>query len=100
MPQPRSSTSRAERGPRIEPLGDSAAYIELGRRLDTALNTRALRLAATLGKRRGVVEAMAAYASVTVHYDPHLISFAGLRKVVAELQRDRAGVVVQGRLHR
>lgn len=100
MPPRRSSTSRTERGPRIEPLGDAAAFVELGRRLDTALNTRALRLAAALRGRRGVVEAMGAYASVTVHYDPNLISFPGLQKLIAGLLRERAGPPVQGRLHR
>lgn len=100
MPPPRSSKPRAERGPRIEPLGDAAAWIELGRRLDTALNTRALRLAAALRGRRGVVEAMGAYASVTVHYNPNLISFAGLRRLVATLLGERAGKPLQGRLHR
>jgi KipI family sensor histidine kinase inhibitor len=100
MPPPRSSAKRAERGPRIEPLGDAAAWVELGRRLDTALNTRALRLAAALRGRRGVVEAVGAYASVTVHYDPNLISFAGLRKLVGGLVRERAGTPTPGRLHR
>ena len=100
MPPPRSSTTRADRGPRVEALGDAAAFIELGRRIDTALNTRALRLAAALRGRRGVVEALGAYASVTVHYDPNLISFAGLRKLVATLLRERAGTPLPGRLHR
>jgi KipI family sensor histidine kinase inhibitor len=100
MPPPRSQRPKADRGPRIEPLGDAAAWIELGRRLDTALNTRALRLAAALRGRRGVVEAVGAYASVTVHYDPNLISFAGLRKLVAALVRERAGAPAPGRLHR
>ena len=84
----------------MEPLGDGAVFIELGRRLDTALNTRALRLAAALRGRRGVIEALGAYASVTVHYDPNLISFAGLHKAVADLLRERAGAPAPGRLHR
>src|SRR5438105_2874784 len=43
---------------RVYPLGDSAVLAELGTRLDTALNTRAIALAAPLQKRRDVRRAM------------------------------------------
>ena len=82
------------------PLGDAAALVELGRRLDTALNTRALRLAAALKGKRGVVEAMGAYASVTVHYDPNLLGFDGLRRLVLAALHDRSAKPLHGRLHR
>jgi len=98
MPPARSP--KAGRGPKVEALGDAAVYIELGRRLDTALNTRALRLAAALRARRGVREAVGAYASVTVHYDPDVVSLAGLRKMVVESLRQKAGPPLRGRLHR
>jgi len=65
MPPPRS-IQRA----RIHPLGDTALLAELGSRLDTALNTRAIGLAAALRKRRDVRQAVAGYSSVTVHFDP------------------------------
>ena len=45
MPAPRSKTRV-----RTHPLGDSALLAELGTRLDTALNTRAIALAAALKK--------------------------------------------------
>src|ERR1700694_2960123 len=67
MPAPRS-ISRV----RTHPLGDAALLAELGTRLDTALNTRAIALAAALKKRRDVRQAIAGYASVTVHFDPDL----------------------------
>jgi hypothetical protein len=38
----------------MHPLGDAAALVEIGSRVDTALNTRAIGLAAALRKRRGV----------------------------------------------
>lgn len=88
------------RGPRLQPLGDAAVYIELGRRVDTALNTRALRLAAALSARRGVQEAVGAYASVTVHFDPDVLSPAGLARMVAEALAAGKGQPLRGRLHR
>lgn len=88
------------RAPRVHPLGDAAAYVELGRRLDTALNTRALRLAAALSARRGVREAVGAYAAVTIHFDPDVISLGGLVRLVAQLLREKSGEPLRGRLHR
>jgi KipI family sensor histidine kinase inhibitor len=99
-PTERPRTPRAQRGPRLEPLGDAAVWIELGRRVDTALNTRALRLAAALRGRRGIREAMGAYASVTVHYDPDQLSLPGLRKMVVEALGATRGEPLRGRLHR
>ena len=95
-----STSERRPRGPRVQPLGDAAAYIELGKRVDTALNTRALRLAAALTARRGVREAVGAYAAVTVHFDPDVISLAGLERLVAQLLREKKGEPLHGRLHR
>ena len=87
-------------GPRAEPLGDAAAYIELGRRVDTALNTRALRLAAARSARRGVREAVGAYAAVTVHFDPDVISLSGLERLAGQLLREKKGEPLRSRLHR
>ena len=52
MPAPRSTTRV-----RTHPLGDAALLAELGTRLDTALNTRAIALANALKKRRDVRQA-------------------------------------------
>ena len=52
---------------RTHPLGEAALLAELGTRLDTALNTRAIALAAALKKRRDVRQAIAGYSTVTVH---------------------------------
>jgi len=88
------------RGPRLHALGDAAALVEIGRRVDTALNTRAIGLAAALRKRRGVREAVAGYASVTIHYDPDQVTFAQLQATVRNLFRARPAPPVPGRLHR
>jgi len=93
MPAPRSR-------PRVNPLGDSALLVELGKRVDTALNTRALALAAALSKKRGVREAVGGYASVTVHYDPEQVTYKGLRGIIDRLARGRRPPLAPGRLHR
>jgi len=95
MPAPRSTTRV-----RIRPLGDTALLAELGTRLDTALNTRAIALAAALKKRRDVNQAIAAYASVTVHFDPEHTTFEALGAAVKRLAAKRPPMAEPGRLHR
>lgn len=95
MPQPRS-VQRA----RIHPLGDTALLAELGTRLDTALNTRAIGLASALKKRRDVRQAVAGYASVTVHFDPDLATHESLGAAIKRLAAKRPREAIPGRLHR
>ncbi len=95
MPQPRS----AQRV-RIHPLGDTALLAELGSRLDTALNTRAIGLAAALRKRRDVRQAVAGFASVTVHFDPEQTTHEALGAAVKRLAAKRPKMPIPGRLHR
>src|SRR5260221_1197263 len=94
MPPPRS-TQRV----RVHPLGDTALLAELGSRLDTALNTRAIALAAALRKRRDVRQAVAGYASVTVHFDPDQATVDSLGAAIKRLAPTRPKVEVPGRLH-
>src|SRR5690349_6726476 len=75
---PQRSTVRV----RVQPLGDTAVLAELGTKLDTALNTRAIALAAALKKRRDVRQAVAAYASVTVQFDPDQITHEDLAAAI------------------
>lgn len=84
MPAPRS-TPRV----RTHPLGDAALLAELGTRLDTALNTRAIALAAALKKRRDVRQAVAGYASVTVHFDPDQTTHEALAAAIKRLASKR-----------
>jgi KipI family sensor histidine kinase inhibitor len=95
MPAPRS-------GPRlrIQPLGDAALLAELGTRLDTALNTRAIALAAALKKRRDVRQAVAGYASVTVQFDPDQATHASLGAAIKRIAAKRPPMAEPGRLHR
>jgi len=85
---------------RTHPLGDTALLAELGTRVDTALNTRAIALAAALKKRRDVRQAIAGYASVTVHFDPDQTTHAALTTAIRRLASKRPPMSEPGRLHR
>jgi len=95
MPAPRSTTRV-----RTHPLGDAALLAELGTRLDTALNTRAIALATALKKRRDVRQAIAGYASVTVHFDPDQTTYEALTAAIKRLATKRPPLAEPGRLHR
>ena len=85
---------------RVHPLGDTALLAELGTRLDTALNTRAIALAAALQRRRDVRRAVAGHGTVTVQFDPDQITLDALAVAIARLARKRPPVEEPGRLHR
>jgi KipI family sensor histidine kinase inhibitor len=85
---------------RTHPLGDAALLAELGTRLDTALNTRAIALANALKKRRDVRQAVAGYASVTVHFDPDQTTHNALAAAIKRLASKRPPMAEPGRLHR
>ena len=93
---PQRSTLRV----RVHPLGDTAVLAELGTKLDTALNTRAIALAAALKKRRDVRQAVAGHASVTVHFDPDQITHQALAAAIKRLATKRPPLDEPGRLHR
>src|ERR1700730_11909155 len=85
---------------RIQPLGDTALLAELGTRLDTALNTRAIALAAALKKRRDVRQAVAGYASVTVHFDPDQATHDSLGAAIKRLAAQHPPMGAAARLTR
>jgi len=85
---------------RVHPLGDAAVLAELGTRLDTALNTRAIALAAGLKKRRDVRQAVAGHASVTVQFDPDQVTHEALGAAIRRLASRRPPMEEPGRLHR
>src|SRR5580765_6904519 len=95
MPAPRSTTRL-----RIHPLGDTALLAELGTRLDTAINTHAIALATALKKRRDVRQAIAGYASVTVHFDPDQATHESLGAAIKRLAAKHPPMAEPGRLHR
>jgi len=85
---------------RVHPLGDTALIAELGARLDTALNTRAIALASALKKRRDVRQAVPAHGNVTVQFDPDQITYEALAAAIRRLATKRPPVEEPGRLHR
>ena len=85
---------------KVTPLGDAALLAELGQRVDTALNTRVLALAAALDKRRDVRETAPGYGSVVVHYDPEQLTYRGLSAAVQKLVQAKPQAATPGRLHR
>src|SRR5712671_283108 len=93
---PQRSTVRV----RVYPLGDAAVLAVLGTRLDPALNTRAIALAAALKKRRDVRQAVAGHASVTVQFDPDQITVDALAAAIRRLATKRPPMEEPGRLHR
>jgi KipI family sensor histidine kinase inhibitor len=97
--QRRRSTTKTPKV-RVYPLGDTALLAELGSRLDTALNTRAIALAAALKKRRDVRQAVAGHASVTVQFEPDLITHEALGAAIRRLATKRPPIEEPGRLHR
>src|SRR2546425_10050161 len=99
MPPPRSTRRPAPRV-RTFPLGDTALLAELGTRLDTALNTRAIALATALKKRRDVRQAVAGYAGVTVHFHPDPTTHETLGAAIKRLAAQRPPMAEPGRLHR
>ena len=98
MPR-RPSTLRSPRV-RVHPLGETALLAELGSRLDTALNTRAIALAAALKKRRDVRQAVAGHTGVTVQFDPDHISHDEMAAAIRRLATRRPPMEEPGRLHR
>ena len=72
--------------PRIVPLGDSALLVKLGDEIDITINRRVHALAAliNLSPLDGLVETVPAYASLLIHYDPILLTYARICSWVRE----------------
>ncbi len=66
---------------RIYPAGDAALVIEMGRRIDLQINRQVHHLAGLLTQARlpGIGEAVPAYASLMVHYDPAILDYGTVR---------------------
>jgi KipI family sensor histidine kinase inhibitor len=65
---------------RISPLGDSSVLIHFGNEIDLTTNLRIHALDARLRRvhPNGVIETVPAYATLLIHYDPLLLTFAEL----------------------
>ena len=68
--------------PRIIPLGDSSLLVQLGDKIDLAINQRVHALASLIGASssiNGIIEAVPAYVTLLVHYDPLIVSFTQIK---------------------
>ena len=61
----------------LKPLGDSALLVELGDKIDPAINQRVHALNALLQANSiaGIVETVPAYCTLLIHYDPLILTF-------------------------
>lgn len=61
----------------LKPLGDSALLVELGDKIDPAINQRVHALNALLQTKNiaGIVETVPAYCTLLIHYDPLILTF-------------------------
>jgi len=70
--------------PRIVPLGDSTALVQLGDEIDLTINQRVHILAnlITTSCVNGIIETVPAYATLLVHYDPLVLSFTQVKNIL------------------
>jgi inhibitor of KinA len=61
----------------LKPLGDSALLVELGDKIDSAINHRVHALNALLQANSiaGIIETVPAYCTLLIHYDPLILTF-------------------------
>ena len=61
----------------LKPLGDSALLVELGEKIDSAVNQRVHVLNALLQANSiaGIIETVPAYCTLLIHYDPLILTF-------------------------
>jgi len=82
--------------PKIVPLGDVALLIQLGDEIDLTINQRVHMLATLVNASSldGVIEAVPAYGTLLVHYDPLILSFIqiknDLRAKIVQVEENNA----------
>ena len=61
----------------LKPLGDSALLVELGDKIDSAINQRVhlLNVLLQTNSIAGIVETVPAYCTLLIHYDPLILTF-------------------------
>jgi len=72
--------------PRLLPVGDAALAVQFGSRIDPAINVQVHALARALAEHPqvGLGEAVPAYCSLLLHYDPLVLSFSTVVALVQE----------------
>ena len=87
--------------PRVLPLGDAAATVELGESLDPETNARVRALDRALAEVpcSGLRETVPTHRSLLVVYDPGAVRFDDLRRELVGRARQGATAVPEGRHH-
>jgi KipI family sensor histidine kinase inhibitor len=85
--------------PRILSAGDSALVVELGDKIDPAINARVIALDAAMlaAKIVGVVETVTTYRSLLVQFDPLVIDFEALAARATSLAATAGVAAVRSR---
>ncbi|MCF8178280.1 MAG: 5-oxoprolinase subunit PxpB [Sulfuritalea sp.] len=60
--------------PRLLDLGDTALTLELGDRVDLALNARVMAARDAVASLPGITDVVPSYCSLTVHFDPSILA--------------------------
>ncbi|MCC6500285.1 MAG: 5-oxoprolinase subunit PxpB [Anaerolineales bacterium] len=70
--------------PRIVPLGDSSALVQMGNEIDLDVNQRvhALEKLIEASDIEGIIETVPSYAALLVHYDPLIFSFSHVKTIL------------------
>jgi len=73
----------------LSPLGDSAITVTIGEGISEALSDKVVAEARAVADNQipGVIDVVASYASVTVHYDPLRIGYADLKSRLLSIDR-------------
>ena len=87
--------------PRVLPVGDGAATVELGDRLDPATNARVLALDRDLAAKpfEGFLEAVPTHRSLLVLFDAAVVRFGAVAEDLIDRAGRRAAPPGPGRLH-
>jgi inhibitor of KinA len=67
---------------KVYPLGDAAIVVEFGQAIDISVHARVMGFAAYLEKHpfQGMIEYVPAYTTVTIYYDPWIVSEGGKKE--------------------
>lgn len=87
--------------PQVRPVGEAALLVELGDRIDDAVNRRILALDALIARQMppGVTELVPAYASLLLHFDPLLTDHGAIEAHVRALVPQAVEGALEGREH-
>ncbi len=74
---------------RLVPLGDAALTVELGNKIDPAVNDVVISFADLVRAQawEGVMDVVPTYRSITIHFDPHGLDIDKLSNKLLELRR-------------